>query len=126
MIDSLEDPHTVFKLFGSISISFLLGVELLKVDKNQKSIDVTNNIRKVHVLSHLCNNEFFFFQKIIFRNVLAMEYLIQHGKYTNTDYMFQAGGILFLFIVGIINCFSTAIHSYFSTDVKVATVFDSL
>ena len=54
-------------------------------------------------------------KKIMFHDVLAMEYLMKNRKYTNTDYLLRIGILMIFFAIGLIICFIQNVFKMFSS-----------
>ena len=53
-------------------------------------------------------------KKIMFHDVLAMEYLMKNRKYTNTDYVLRIGILMIFFAIGLLICFIQNVFRMFS------------
>ena len=53
-------------------------------------------------------------KKIMFHDVLAMEYLMKNRKYTNTDYVLRIGILIIFFAIGLLICFIQNVFRMFS------------
>ena len=54
-------------------------------------------------------------KKIMFHDVLAMEYLMKNRKYTNTDYVLRIGILIIFFAIGLLICFIQNVFRMFSS-----------
>ena len=53
-------------------------------------------------------------KKLMFHNILAMEYIMKNKNYTSIDYVLRTGIILVFFVTGLLICFIQSVFKIVS------------
>ena len=55
-------------------------------------------------------------KKLMFHNIMAMEYIMKNKNYTSTDYILRTSIIMVFFVLGLLICFIQSVFKMFSAN----------